>query len=162
MVTAEQARKSLLDMLRRRSFERRPVVLSSGKSSNFYIDCKQTTLNGLGHVYVGRCLLTELQAYESRSQQTIRAVGGLTLGADPIISAVSMTAALEGRDLPGFIVRKEAKGHGTGAYLEGVKHLELGPVAIVEDVMTTGASSLKAIERTRAAGYTVSVVLGLV
>ncbi|MEM7674948.1 MAG: orotate phosphoribosyltransferase [Myxococcota bacterium] len=162
MVTAEKARQSLLDMLRQRSFERRQVVLSSGKSSNFYIDCKQTTLNGRGHVYVGRCLLQALEAYEADTKQTMVGVGGLTLGADPIASAVSMTAALDGRDLGAFIVRKEAKGHGTAAYLEGVKHLPLGPVAIVEDVMTTGASSLQAVERTRAAGYTVSIVLGLV
>ena len=159
----QQARTALLDMLRRRAFERRQVVLSSGKTSDFYIDSKQVTLNGFGHVHVGRCLLAAIEAFEAKSGRQIGAVGGLTLGADPIASAVSMTAALDGRDLPAFIVRKEAKGHGTGAYLEGVKHVSSGiDVAVVEDTMTTGASSLKAVERTRAAGFKVPVVLSLV
>ena len=163
MSDIDESRSQLLDMLKKRSFERRSIVLSSGKTSDFYIDCKQVTLHGFGHVHVGRCLLAEIEAFEARTGQTLGAVGGLTLGADPIASAVAMTAALHGRDLPAFIVRKEAKGHGTGAYLEGLKYVAEGtPVAVVEDVMTTGASSVKAVERTRAAGYPVPVVLGLV
>ncbi len=150
-------------MLRQRAFERRQVVLSSGKTSDFYIDCKQVTLHGFGHLAVGRGLLSALEVYEARTGLNVGAVGGLTLGADPIASAVAMTAALDGRDLPAFIVRKEAKGHGTGAFLEGIKHIAPGtPAAIVEDVMTTGGSSVKAITRTREAGYPVSVVLALV
>lgn len=150
-------------MLRARAFERRRVVLSSGQESDFYIDCKQVTLHGFGHLHVGRCLLAALEAYEAKTGSAVGAVGGLTLGADPIASAVTMTAALAGRDLPAFIVRKEAKGHGTGAFLEGVKHIPTGtPVAIVEDVMTTGGSSAKAVARARDAGYPVPVVLGLV
>lgn len=150
-------------MLYQRSFERREVILSSGQKSDFYIDSKQVTLHGFGHLHVGRCLLAALEGFEARTGQRLGAVGGMTLGADPIASAVAMTAALADRHLPAFIVRKEAKGHGTGAYLEGVKHIPPGtPVAIVEDVMTTGASSGKALQRTRDAGYPVPVVLALV
>ena len=150
-------------MLRRRSFERRQIVLTSGKTSDFYIDTKQVTLHGFGHLHVGQSMLAALEAYEERTEKPVGAVGGMTLGADPIVSAVAMTAALNGRDLPAFIIRKEAKGHGTGAFLEGVQHLPQGtPVAIMEDVTTTGGSSAKAIERTRAAGYPVSVVISLV
>ena len=163
MTELEESKAELLDMLRRRAFERRRIVLSSGQSSDFYIDCKQVTLHGFGHLRVGQCLLAAIEAFEARAGLKVGAVGGLTLGADPIASAVAMTAALQGRDLPAFIVRKEAKGHGTGAFLEGMKHIPTGtPVAIVEDVMTTGASSATALRRTREAGYPVPVVLGLV
>ena len=157
------SRDALLDMLRLRAFERRHIVLASGKTSDFYIDCKQVTLHGFGHLHVGRCLFAAMEAFEARTSKTLSAVGGLTLGADPIASAVAMTAALDNRDLPAFIVRKEAKSHGTGAYLEGLKHVPRGsPVAIVEDVMTTGASSATALRRTREAGYPVPVVFGIV
>ena len=163
MSDLEASQTALLDMLKTRAFDRRTVTLSSGRVSDFYIDCKQVTLNGFGHVHVGRSLLAAMSAFEARAGVTLGAVGGLTLGADPIASAVAMTAALDGRELPAFIVRKEAKGHGTGAYLEGVDRLAKGTqVAVVEDVMTTGGSAAKAIERTRAAGYLVPVVLGLV
>lgn len=163
MPTLEESTTALLDMLHRRSFERREITLSSGQKSDFYIDSKQVTLHGFGHLHVGRCLLAAIEGFEARTGQRVGAVGGMTLGADPIASAVAMTAALADRDLPAFIVRKEAKGHGTGAYLEGVNHILPGtPVAIVEDVMTTGASSSKAIQRTRDAGYPVPVVLALV
>lgn len=163
MSELERSRAALLDMLQRRAFERKRVVLSSGQESDFYIDCKQVSLHGFGHVHVGRCLLAALEAFEDRSGRTVGAVGGLTLGADPLASAVAMTAALENRDLPAFIVRKEAKGHGTGAFLEGMKHVPSGTqAAVVEDVITTGGSAAKALRRTREAGYPVPVVLGLV
>ena len=163
MPNDEDARSSLLDMLRRRAFARKEVILSSGQKSDFYVDCKQVTLHGFGHLHVGACVLAEIEAFEARTGRQIGAVGGLTLGADPIASAVAMTAALRDRDLPAFIVRKEAKGHGTGAFLEGMNHIPSGtPVAIVEDVMTTGASSALALRRTREAGYPVPVVIGLV
>ncbi len=163
MATIEESQAELLDMLRRRAFERRRVVLSSGQSSDFYIDSKQVTLHGFGHLRVGQGMFAAIEAYESRAGQRLGAVGGLTLGADPIASAVAMTAALRDRDLPAFIVRKEAKGHGTGAFLEGMKHIPTGtPVAIVEDVITTGASSATALRRTREAGYPAPLVVALV
>jgi orotate phosphoribosyltransferase len=156
-------RAELLSLLRIKSFAKREVTLASGRKSNFYIDCKQAALDAFGHVYVGRLLLAEIGRYEARTQRKIAAVGGLTLGADPIASAVSLTSALERRPIPALIVRKEPKGHGTGAYLEGAKNVVPGgEVAIVEDVVTTGGSSMKAVERVRDGGFTVHLVLGLV
>jgi orotate phosphoribosyltransferase len=163
-------RARLLDLLRTLSFERRKVVLASGKESDFYIDCKRTALTAEGHVLVGRLLFDEVR----RVRPLPRGVGGLTLGADPIASAVALTSFLEyekrraagqpdeaaparagGPHPPGtvdsFIVRKEPKGHGTGQWIEGRKTIPDGSrVVVIEDVVTTGGSALKAIERCRA------------
>ncbi len=152
-------RARLLELLRTLSFERRTVTLSSGKESDFYIDCKRTALTAEGHYLIGRLLFSEIR--EKCAQ--VRAVGGLTLGADPLASAVSLTSYLCCHPLPAFIVRKEPKGHGTGQWIEGRAQLEAGwPVAIVEDVVTTGASTLKAIERTEAEGLKVAGAFALV
>jgi orotate phosphoribosyltransferase len=144
---ADRAR--LLELLRALSFERRKVILASGKESDFYVDCKRTALTAEGHVLVGRCLYAELR----RIRPLVRGVGGLTLGADPIASAVSLTSFLEGEPVDAFIVRKEPKGHGTGQWIEGRKTIPDGSrVVVLEDVVTTGGSALKAIERCRAEG----------
>jgi orotate phosphoribosyltransferase len=155
----ERHRARLLELLTRLSYEQREVTLSSGLKSNFYIDCKQTVLGAEGHFLVGSlfCRLLQERAPE------VEAVGGLTMGADPLASAVSTMSYLSGRPLQAFYVRKEPKGHGTGQWLEGIKSLRPGmPVAILEDVVTTGGSALKAIERARAFGLKVAVTLGLV
>jgi len=160
-------RAALLALLRELSYEERPVTLSSGHPSHFYIDCKQTALTGEGHVLVGACF-TELLAraehlHPNAAHPRHAAVGGLTLGADPLASATAMWATLQGRELDAIYVRKEAKGHGTGAFLEGTKHVPAGArVAIVEDVVTTGNASKTAVERLRAHGYVVDTVLTLV
>jgi len=157
----QASHQRLFTLLKERSFEARDVVLASGKRSNFYVDCKQTTLSAEGHLLVGRTLFAAMIAEEGG--RPFAGVGGLTLGADPIASAVSMTSALAGRDIPAFIVRKEAKGHGTGAWIEGVKLIAPGGrVAVVEDVVTTGGSAEKAIIRCREAGFVVDLVLALV
>lgn len=157
------SRNRLLDLLTELSFALREVTLVSGKKSDFYVDCKQTTLSAEGHVLVGRLVLACIDGYERREGRSIGGVGGLTLGADPIASAVSLTSALAGRPIPAFVVRKQAKGHGTGAWLEGARNLEDGAeVVIVEDVCTTGASALAAVERVREAGYVVRLVVCLV
>jgi orotate phosphoribosyltransferase len=156
-------RAALKALLTTRAFERRRVTLASGRLSNFYLDCKQVTLDAVGHVLVGRLLFAALAEHERQSGATIVGVGGLTLGADPIASAVSLISALEGAPVPAFIVRKEPKGHGTGAYLEGARNLVPGgEVVVVEDVVTTGDSALKAVRRVRDAGFRVGLVLGLV
>ncbi|MCY1042952.1 orotate phosphoribosyltransferase [Corallococcus sp. bb12-1] len=156
-LTRDRAR--LLEVLTQRSFERRRVVLSSGKESDFYIDCKRTALLAEGHYLVGRLLLEAIR----RDAPSAVAAGGLTLGADPLASAVSLTSFLEGTPLHAFIVRKEPKGHGTGQWIEGLSALGPGaPVAIVEDVVTTGASTLKAIERAKLEGLTVLGAFALV
>jgi orotate phosphoribosyltransferase len=157
----DESRRRLLALLTERSYERREVTLSSGKRSNFYIDCKQTTLQAEGHLLVGRLLYAEIA--NRGGGKRIGGVGGLTLGADPIASAVSLTSALAGDPIPAFIVRKEPKGHGTGAWIEGLKNLAPGAqLAVVEDVVTSGASSLRALERVREAGFIAELVLALV
>ncbi len=180
-IPADRAR--LLELLRQLSFERREVVLASGKQSDFYIDCKRTTLTAEGHVLVGRCLLDRIR----RQRPLVRAVGGLTLGADPLASAIALTSFLEyerwraqdqaeGRaggsapsitpaiiPIDAFIVRKEPKGHGTGQWIEGRKTIPDGSrVAVLEDVVTTGGSALKAIERCRAESLEVVSCFALV
>jgi orotate phosphoribosyltransferase len=158
-VELERDRQDLLELLRRLSFERRTVVLSSGKTSDFYIDCKRTALTARGHFLIGRLFYARLRALPERAV----AAGGLTLGADPLASAVAYTSYLAGDEVHAFLVRKEPKGHGTGAWIEGRAALRDGdPVAILEDVVTTGASTLKAIERAQAEGLRVVGVLALV
>ncbi len=158
-MSLETDRARLLELLRQLSFERRTVTLASGKESDFYIDCKRTALTAEGHVLVGRCLLAEVLAV----QPLVRAVGGLTLGADPIASAIALTSSLQGHPVDAFIVRKEPKGHGTGQWIEGRRTIPDGSrVIVLEDVVTTGGSALKAIERCRAEKLEVVACLALV
>lgn len=163
-----QAQKAaLLLLLRELSYEERPVTLSSGQPSHFYIDCKQTVLTGEGHILVGACFSELLQRAEhlhpNARQPQHAAVGGLTMGADPLASATALWSTLQGRELDAIYVRKEPKGHGTGAFLEGTKHVPAGSrIAIVEDVVTTGNASKTAAERLRAHGYVVDTVLTIV
>jgi orotate phosphoribosyltransferase len=161
----EAARAALLSLLRTHSYAEREVVLSSGQKSSFYIDCKQTVLRGRGHTLVGVCLLAQLQRLEATQAHlpAHAAVGGLTMGADPLSSALSLWADLQGRELPAIYIRKEAKGHGTGAYLEGTSAVAAGArVVVVEDVVTTGAASKTAIERLRDHGHQVDTVLSII
>jgi orotate phosphoribosyltransferase len=153
-------RDRLLALLTRLAWQKRKVILSSGKESDFYIDTKQASLTAEGHFLVGRLVLAEIRA----SFPTAQAVGGMTMGADPIASAVSLTSFLEGPPgLPAFYVRKEPKAHGTAQWIEGKKGLPQGArVAVVEDVVTTGASTLKAIDRCRSEGLQVLGVVALV
>lgn len=161
MNAADADRARLLALLLEHSYEEREVTLSSGQKSGFYIDCKQAVLTGEGHALVGRSFLRMLTRAEGA--RVHGACGGLTMGADPLASALSLTAFLGGRDLSAIYVRKEAKGHGTQAFLEGAKSVAAGArVAVVEDVVTTGGASVKAIERLRAGGFTVDTVLAIV
>ncbi|HZX96914.1 MAG TPA: orotate phosphoribosyltransferase [Myxococcales bacterium] len=152
-------RNRLLELLTQLAYERRKVILSSGRESDFYIDTKQASLTAEGHYLVGRLVLAEIRAHFSGAQ----AVGGMTMGADPIASAVSLTSWLQASPLPAFYVRKEPKGHGTGQWIEGKKGLpQPAQVVVVEDVVTTGGSTLKAIERCRQEGLHVLGVVALV
>lgn len=152
-------RARLLDLLRTHAYAKKRVVLASGRESNFYVDCRGVVLSAEGHALVGKLLLEESLALAPGLQ----AVGGLTMGADPLASAVALTSWLQGRNIGAFLVRKEPKGHGTGQYVEGLQLLPPNAVAvIVEDVVTTGGSSLKAVERARAAGLHVAGVVALV
>ena len=154
--SAKRAR--LLDLLRERSFQQREVTLSSGLKSNFYIDCKQVSFDA-----EGACLIGELfhLMIEELAPEAV-AVGGLTLGADPLATATSILGFQAGKPRATFIVRKEPKGHGTNQWVESTKLAAGAPVVILEDVITTGASTLRAIERSRLAGFTVLHAIGLV
>jgi orotate phosphoribosyltransferase len=155
----ELKRARLLALMARLSYEKREVTLASGLKSNFYIDCKQSVLTAEGHFLVGSLLLSLLRD----KGPGIEAVGGLTMGADPLASAVSTLSYVAGPPLTAFYVRKEPKGHGTGQWIEGIKSLRPGmPVAILEDVVTTGGSAMKAIGRVREFGLDVKLILGLV
>jgi len=155
----DQERAELMEIIREMSYEQREVTLASGRKSNFYFDGKQTTLHPRGSVLVGRAFYSALVNFSDK----VDGVGGLTLGADPIATATSMISSLEGEPIPAFIIRKEPKGHGTGQWLEGRKNVLPGSkVVIVEDVVTTGGSSIKAIERAEAEGLVVLGVITLV
>ena len=155
----EERKGRLLQLLKRLSYEQREVTLASGLKSNFYIDCKQAVLTAEGHFLVG-ALFHRILSEQARE---VEAIGGVTMGADPLASAVATMSYLGGRPLQAFYVRKEAKGHGTGQWLEGTKSLRPGmPVAILEDVVTTGGSALKAVARVREHGLKVALILGLV
>jgi orotate phosphoribosyltransferase len=134
------------------------VILSSGLKSNFYIDCKQVSLDAEGASLIGQLFH---EVINEVAPDAI-AVGGLTLGADPLATATSLVSFQSGRPRAAFIVRKEPKGHGTGQWIESTKLPEGAKVVILEDVVTTGAATLKAIERVRLAGFTVLHALALV
>ena len=149
----------LLELLRDLAYEHRPVMLSSGKPSDFYIDSKQAVLTAEGHFLVGQLLLGLIEQHAPE----VEAIGGLTMGADPLASAVAVISHIAGRPRNAFYVRKEPKGHGTASWIEGTRSLRPGmPVAILEDVITTGASALRAIERARLHGLEVRHVFALV
>ncbi len=152
-----QPRLRLLEIIRRRSYERREVTLSSGERSDFYIDCRQTTLHPEGAYLVGKII------FEMIKELDINGIGGLTMGADPIASAVSVLSYIEGKPFPAFIIRKEQKTHGLGLWVEGKRNLKEGAkVIIVEDVVTTGASSIKAAKRAEDEGFKVMSVIAIV
>jgi len=151
----ERLRRLILE----KSYERRRVVLTSGRESDFYVDGKQTSLHPEGIYLIGKLFFRQLTSGGPR----VEAVGGMTLGADPLVSAVALVSHLEGAPLSAFIIRKEPKGHGTGQWIEGKKNLTpRAPVAILEDVVTTGGTTLKAVERAEQEGLKVVRVLALV
>ncbi|MEM9218411.1 MAG: orotate phosphoribosyltransferase [Cyanobacteria bacterium P01_F01_bin.150] len=150
-----ELRQTLLDLLCTEAYKEGDFTLSSGQKSTYYINGKLVTLHPDGGKLVGQMLLPMISA------ETV-AVAGLTLGADPIVSAVNVVAAYEGRSLTALIVRKEAKGHGTKVYIEGPPLPPDSPVIVLEDVVTTGSSAMKAVERLRDAGYRVNQVISLV
>ena len=157
LATANTAdlRQVLLDLIVKYAYVEGDFTLSSGAKSSYYINCKQVTLRAEGGLALGRLLLQLLPNDTS-------AVAGLTLGADPMVSAVSVVSAYEERSIPALIIRKKPKGHGTQAYIEGPSLATGARVVVLEDVVTTGGSALTAVERLQNAGYEVSQILSLV
>jgi orotate phosphoribosyltransferase len=151
------ARDQLLQLLATNSFRLGEFTLSSGGKSDYYIDCRTTTLHARGAELTGRVFLDLIQQQGWRPQ----AVGGLTMGADPIVVATSVISSQAGSLIHGFLVRKAEKAHGMGRRVEGFQ--EKGArVVIVDDVCTTGSSTIQAIEAAREFGFNVAGVACLV
>lgn len=150
---APDDRARLLTLLRDRALMRESVVLASGKRSSYYVDARQVLLDPEGAELAGRLGYAALRAYD------LRAVGGLTSGADPLVCAISAAAWSDGRRLNGFFVRKEAKKHGLQNWIEGPFIEEGTPVAIVDDTLTSGGSVIDAIHKARKAGGVVVAAL---
>ena len=148
-------KENLLTLLAQKAYRLGDFSLASGKKSPHYVNCKPVSLSGLGLLSISSLFLKQINESDS-------GVAGLTLGADPLVSGVVMLAAQSGVDLNGLIVRKEAKGHGTGAWLEGPLPPKGSVITVLEDVVTTGGSSLKAVEQIRNQGYLVKQVLAIV
>jgi len=146
-----EAREELADILRMNSLRRGEFVLSSGKRADYYLDCRMTTLHPRGSLLIARLILQKMRQLKIQAD----AIGGLTLGADPIAAAVAVVSEVEGSPLHGFIVRKEAKAHGMQRLIEGWEGLPGSRVVVVDDVCTTGDSIIQACDKVEASGYSV-------
>jgi orotate phosphoribosyltransferase len=156
---AEEERKKLVRLVRKLSYREGDFTLASGKKSKFYVDLKATTLHREGAKLIGKVATRAIL----KGCPLVEGVGGLTLGADTLATAISVAGLSEGCVWPAFIVRKEAKGHGTGRYIEGIENLRHGArLLVLEDVVTTGGSSIEAALRLRDAGYEPLAILTVV
>ena len=156
---AASASEALLSMLRELSYRKGTFQLASGRTSDFFIDCKTTVLRARGHVLAGQALLEAIRELDDAPA----AVAGVALGGCPLASAVSYASAAEGAALDAVYVRKSAKAHGTARTIEGAAHLPAGAnLVLVEDTVTTGGSSLRAVKQLEDAGFAVCAVLALV
>ncbi len=146
-------------LIRKLSYEKRQVTLSSGKQSDFYIDMKNTLLHPRG-IWLASQLIASAIRVRIEKGEEIRGVGGLTMGADPLSTGVSLVSEGWQKPLYAFYIRKEPKGHGTQNWLEGMKNFKTGDkVIVLEDVVTTGGSTLKSVERARLGGLDVAGVI---
>ena len=146
-------RKELLSLLKTYSYKKGEYTLSSGKKSEHYVNCKPVTLSARGITLASLLMLKEVDTPY---------VAGLTLGADPLVSGVALVSALENKMVNALIVRKEAKGHGTQAWIEGLLPPEKTEITVLEDVITTGGSAVKAVHKLRDAGYVVNRIVSIV
>lgn len=154
---AAQTIRQLVELIEQRALKRGSFTLASGRTASFYLDAKQVVLDAQGAMLVGRAILQRLQGLGELPE----AIGGMSIGADPITGATVTMAGVAGLPLKGFMVRKEPKGHGTQRYVEGP--VEPGQrVVIVEDVTTTGGSSLLAIDRATEFGLQVERVVTVI
>ena len=153
----DNARKRLLSIILQNGFERGVFRLTSGKLGAYYIDCRKVSLHPEGASLIGTLLLNELQDFE------VNAIGGLTLGADPVVTSVAIASFQQSQNpINAFIVRKQAKEHGKNQGIEGPDLQQNAKVAIVDDVITTGGSAIQAAKRVEAAGAQVECILSIV
>ncbi len=153
-----EARTRLIALLTRLSYERKRVILASGRESDFFIDCKQTALTAEGHALLGELMFGALDALP-----VVEAVAGVELGGCPLASAVSLISFVKNRPLSALYVRKTQKDHGMKKLIEGDKSTRSGmPVALLEDVITTGGSTLRAAATLREAGLNPVGVVAIV
>ena len=148
-----EMKEELLELLKKNAYKKGEFKLSSGKSSEHYVNCKPVTLSGRGLTLASLSMLMHVETSY---------VAGLTLGADPLVSGVALVSALDSRLLNGLIVRKEPKGHGTQAWIEGPLPPEGTKITVLEDVITTGGSAIKAVEKLRDAGYVVDRIVSII
>ena len=146
-------RKELLGLLKSYAYKKGEYTLSSGKKSEHYVNCKPVTLSARGITLASLLMLKEVDTPY---------VAGLTLGADPLVSGVALVSALENKMINALIVRKEAKGHGTQAWIEGLLPPEKTEITVLEDVITTGGSAVKAVHKLRDAGYVVNRIVSII
>jgi len=150
-----ETREDFLALLKEDAYKKGDFKLSSGKKSEHYVNCKPVTLQGDALMFISWCIFECLE-------EDCDAIGGLTLGADPLVAGVAIVSAIEERYLDGLIVRKEPKGHGTKAWIEGPTLAPGSKVTVLEDVITTGGSAIQAAEKLRDAGYVVENVVAII
>ena len=150
-----ETREDFLTLLKEDAYKKGDFKLSSGKKSEHYVNCKPVTLQGDALMFISWCIFECLE-------EDCDAIGGLTLGADPLVAGVAIVSAIEERYLDGLIVRKEPKGHGTKAWIEGPTLAPGSKVTVLEDVITTGGSAIQAAEKLRDAGYIVENVVSII
>lgn len=163
MLSFAEAKSRLEAILRQKSVFKGDFTLASGAKSHYYIDCRLTTLDGEAAHLVGQVLYTLIQEEAQKRGASVQAIGGLTMGADPMALAIAMHSFRENPQEPlrAFVVRKAAKGHGQGKLIEG--NFKPGDaVVVLDDVITTGESTLKAIDAVEAAGGKLAFVAVLV
>ncbi len=149
----QELKKRLARLLLEKSYIEGEVILTSGKKSNYYFDCKPTALHPEGSYLIGKLFFSMLSP-------KIAGVAGMTLGGDPLVCAVTLISYIQNRPIPALIVRKKSKGHGTNNFVEGLGNFRGGEkIAILEDVITTGGSVLTACERIQRAGLMVEEIL---
>lgn len=151
----EHWKQTLLHLLATEAYQEGDFTLSSGQKSSYYINGKPVSLSAEGSLAIGNLFFALIP-------EPTRAVAGLTLGADPLVSAVTVVSAYHNSPISGIIVRKKPKGHGTNAYLEGKTLPKQAEVVVLEDVVTTGNSALFAVEQLQTVGYNVSQILAIV
>ena len=150
-----QDRNDFIALLKEEAYRKGDFKLSSGKKSEHYVNCKPVTLQGDALMFISWCMFECIE-------EDCDAIGGLTLGADPLVAGVAIVSAIEERYMDGLIVRKEPKGHGTKAWIEGPELAPGSKVTVLEDVITTGGSAIKAAEKLRDAGYIVENVVAII